>query len=291
MARKFYTCIIVPDASQALHKLRIPILALYVLASIGVLSFFVAVGLGFHYIGMASRMENLQTLEAENAKLKVDTRQLRLSTSQLSRRIAALEDEADIITKAMQEDPLLRKLTAKIPSMGGSTGDVPTAELEGSPTLSVEALNARLDDLEREMAPLDAGTKYLRSTPSMWPILNGRIGSHYGGRLDPFTRDADVHLGVDIVAPKGTPIKATADGIVRFSARQSEYGNLIVLEHPNGFSTRYGHLYAFNVTQGQTVHKDDVIGYVGMTGRSTGPHLHYEVRLNDKAVNPRPYLR
>ena len=291
MARKFYTCIIVPDASQALHKLRIPIQALYVLAAIGVLSFFVGVGLGFHYIGMASRMENLQTLEAENAKLKVDTRQLRLSTSQLSRRIAALEDEADIITKAMQQDPLLRKLTAKAPSMGGSTGDVPTADLLGSPTLSVEALNGRLDDLEREMAPLDAGTKYLRSTPSMWPILNGRIGSHYGGRLDPFTRDADVHLGVDIVAEKGTPIKATADGIVRFSARQSEYGNLVVLEHPNGFSTRYGHLYAFAVTQGQTVHKDDIIGYVGMTGRATGPHLHYEVRLNDKAVNPRPYLR
>ena len=85
MARKFYTCIIVPDASQQLHKLRVPIRALYVLAAIGVLSFFVAVGLGFHYIGMASRVENLHTLEAENAKLKVDTQQLRLTTTQLSR--------------------------------------------------------------------------------------------------------------------------------------------------------------------------------------------------------------
>jgi murein DD-endopeptidase MepM/ murein hydrolase activator NlpD len=290
MARKFYTCIIVPDASQALHKLRIPMQALYVLAAIGALSFFVAVGLGFHYIGMASRMSNLKSLEAENAKLKVDTRQLLLSTSQLSRRIAALEDEADIIHKAMQEDPLLRKLTSKIPSMGGSTTNVPTADLESSAMGSLEALNARLDDLERELAPLDAGTKYLRSTPSMWP-LNGPIASHYGGRLDPFTQDADVHLGIDIVAPKGTPIKATADGVVRISARQSEYGNLIVLEHPNGFSTRYGHLFAFKVMPGQTVHKNDVIGYVGMTGRATGPHLHYEVRLNDKAVNPRPYLR
>jgi murein DD-endopeptidase MepM/ murein hydrolase activator NlpD len=289
MARKFYTCIIVPDASQALHKLRIPIQALYVLAAIGVLSFFVAIGLGFHYIGMASRMANLKSIEAENAKLKVDTRQLLLSTSQLSRRIAALEDEADIITKAMQEDPLLRKLTAKISPMGGSTGNVPTADLAASST-GLEALNGRLDDLERELAPLDAGTKYLRSTPSMWP-LNGPIASHYGGRLDPFTRDADIHLGIDIVAPKGTPVKATADGIVRFSARQSEYGNLIVLEHPNGFSTRYGHLFQFKVMQGQTVHKDDVIGYVGMTGRATGPHLHYEVRLNDKAVNPSTYLR
>ena len=82
---------------------------------------------------------------------------------------------------------------------------------------SLEALNARLDDLERELAPLDAGTKYLRSTPTMWPLV-GRIGSHFGGRLDPFTRDADVHFGIDIVAAKGTPVKATADGIVRISA-------------------------------------------------------------------------
>lgn len=290
MARKFYTCIIVPDASQALHKLRVPIQALYVLAAIGLLSFFVAVGLGFHYIGMASRMETFHSLEAENAKLKVDTLQLRLSTSQLSKRIQALEDEADLIAKAMKEDPLLRKLTSKIPSVGGSAGDVPTDALDHGADGNLEALNGRLDDLERELAPLDAGTKYLRSTPSMWP-LNGPIASHYGGRLDPFTKEADVHLGVDIVAPKGTPVKATADGVVRYSARQSEYGNLIVLEHPNGFSTRYGHLSGFKVMQGQTVHKDDVIGYVGMTGRATGPHLHYEVRLNDQAVNPRPYLR
>jgi murein DD-endopeptidase MepM/ murein hydrolase activator NlpD len=290
MARRFYTCIIVPDASQALHKLRIPTRALYVLASIGLLSFFVAVGLGFHYVGMASRMEHLQSIEAENAKLNVNTRQLLVATSQLSRRIAALEDEADIIAKAMQEDPLLRKVASKIPSMGGSTTNVPTADLEGTAPASLEALNGRLDDLQRELGPLDAGTKYLRSTPSMWPLI-GAIASHYGGRLDPFTGEADVHLGVDIAAPKGTPIRATADGVVRFSARQSEYGNLIVLEHPRGFSTRYGHLSAYNVSSGQTVHKNDVIGYVGMTGRATAPHLHYEVRLNDKAVNPRPYLR
>src|SRR6185503_17216216 len=123
MARKFYTCIIVPDASQALHKLRIPIQTLYVLAGIGLLSFFVAVGLGFHYIGMASRMENLQTLEAENAKLKVDTQQLLLTTTQLIRQVAALESEAENITRAIQEDPLLRKLGGG--PAGGSKTNVP----------------------------------------------------------------------------------------------------------------------------------------------------------------------
>jgi murein DD-endopeptidase MepM/ murein hydrolase activator NlpD len=285
MARKFYTCIIVPDASQQLHKLRVPIHALYAVAGVGLLSFFVAVGLGFHYLGMASRMENLQTLEAENAKLKVDTRQLRLATTQLSRQVAALESEAEIITKAIQEDPLLRRLGGT--PAGGSTTNVPTSELE---TGNLDSLKARLDDLDKELDLLDAKTKHIRSTPTVWPLL-GVIGSHYGNRLDPFTGDADVHLGVDIVAGKGTPVKATADGIVRVAQLRSEYGNLVVLEHPNGFTTRYGHLSGFKVSQGQTVRKNDVIGYVGMTGRATAPHLHYEVRLRDKAVNPRPYLR
>jgi murein DD-endopeptidase MepM/ murein hydrolase activator NlpD len=285
MARKFYTCIIVPDASQQLHKLRVPIQALYIAAGIGLLSFFVAVSLGFHYIGMASRLENLQLIEAENAKLKVDTRQLMLATTQLVRQVAALESEAEIIQRAIQEDPLLRKLGGT--PAGGSAVNVPTSELD---TGDLDDLQVRLDDLDKELDLLDAKTKHIRSTPTVWP-LKGVIGSHFGNRLDPFTGDADVHLGVDIVAGKGTPVKATADGIVLFAQRKADYGNLVVLEHPNGFTTRYGHLSGFQVRQGQTVRKNDVIGYVGMTGRATAPHLHYEVRLRDKAVNPRPYLR
>jgi murein DD-endopeptidase MepM/ murein hydrolase activator NlpD len=291
MARKFYTCIIVPDASQQLHKLRVPMQALYVAAGVGFLSFFVAVGLGFHYIGMASRMENLQTLEAENAKLKVDTQQLLLTTTQLSRQVEALETEAEIITRAIQDDPLLRKLGGGSPA-GGTKTNVPIADLEAKRTDdgSLDSLQARLDDLNKELALLDARTKSFRSTPTVWPLL-GRIGSHFGNRLDPFTGDADVHLGIDIVAEKGTPVKATADGIVRIAQRWGDYGNLVVLEHPKGFTTRYGHLSTFQVSQGTRVHKNDIIGYVGMTGRATAPHLHYEVRLNDRAVNPRPYLR
>jgi murein DD-endopeptidase MepM/ murein hydrolase activator NlpD len=290
MARKFYTCIIVPHASQKLHKLRVPAQALHILGAIGVLSFFVAVGLGFHYIGMASRVENLHKLEVENASLKVDTQQLRVETAQLSRQVAELENEAEIISKAIQDDPLLKKLGGVRPPMGGSTMNVPTDELQGSPNGSVDALRQRMDDLVRELDILGDKTKHMRATPTIWPLI-GRIGSHFGGRLDPFTGDAETHLGIDIVAPRGTPVKATADGVVHFARRASEYGNLVVLDHPNGFSTRYGHLSAFKVTEDETVRKGDVIGYVGMTGRATAPHLHYEVRLNDHPVNPRPYLR
>jgi murein DD-endopeptidase MepM/ murein hydrolase activator NlpD len=291
MARKFYTCIIVPDASQQLHKLRIPVKGLYVLAVIGILSFFAAVGLGFNYIGMASRMAGYQDLEAENARLKVDTRQLKLSTTKLNRQIAALESEAEKITKALVEaDPVFKRLVRSTGSVGGSKTDVSTSELEGSLQSNVELIRQRMQDVERNLGLLDARSKNMRSTPRIWPVLNGRIGSHYGGRLDPFTGESETHFGIDIVAPKGTPIKATADGVVIYSAWQGDYGNLVVLKHPNGFTTRYAHLSKFRVKEGDIVKRNDTIGLVGTTGRTTAAHLHYEVRLNDRAVNPRPYL-
>ena len=290
MARKFYTCIIVPDASQQLHKLRIPVKGLYVLAVIGILSFFAAVGLGFNYLGMATRMAGYKDLEAENARLKVDTRQLKLSTSKLNRQISALEDEAERISKALETDPVYRRIVKSIGTVGGSRADVSTTDLEGSLQTNMELIRERMDFVENRLSFLDAGSKNLRSTPRIWPVTGTRIGSHYGGRLDPFTGATEVHLGIDIIAPKGTQIKATADGVVTVVGWQGDYGNLIVLKHLNGFTTRYAHLSKFLVKSGDIVQKGSVIGMVGTTGRTTAPHLHYEVRLNDRPVDPRPYL-
>lgn len=290
MARKFYTCIIVPDASQQLHKLRIPVKGLYVLAVIGILSFFAAVGLGFNYIGMASRVAGYQDLEAENARLKVDTRQLRLSTTKLNRKVTALENEAEKIAKELEADPVFKRLIRSTGSMGGSKADVSTSELEGSLQTNMELIRQRMDFVERRLSMLDAGSKNVRSTPRIWPVQSVRIGSHYGGRLDPITGESEVHLGIDIIAPKGTPIKATADGVVTVQGWQGDYGNLVVLKHIAGFTTRYAHLSKFQVRAGDIVQRGDVIGYVGTTGRTTAPHLHYEVRQNDRAVDPRPYL-
>jgi murein DD-endopeptidase MepM/ murein hydrolase activator NlpD len=290
MARKFYTCIIVPDASQQLHKLRVPVKGLYVLVAIGILSFFAAVGLGFNYIGMATRMSGYQDLEAENARLKVDTRQLKLSTTKLNRQVAALESEAEKIAKALETDPIYRRLIKSTGTIGGSKADVSTTDLEGSLQSNMELIRQRMDFVERRLSLLDASSKSVRSTPRIWPVLSTRIGSHYGGRLDPITGESEVHLGIDIIAPKGTGIRATADGVVTVEGWQGDYGNLIVLKHPNGFTTRYAHLSRFMVKPGDVVQRGDLIGLVGTTGRTTAPHLHYEVRLNDRAVDPRPYL-
>jgi murein DD-endopeptidase MepM/ murein hydrolase activator NlpD len=126
-------------------------------------------------------------------------------------------------------------------------------------------------------------------TPSLWPVA-GPIRSSYGRRQDPFTGTTETHRGIDIGALYGAEIRAPANATVLVARRESTYGNLIVLDHGDGITTRYAHLAQFNVQKGTVVGKGDVIGFVGSTGRSTGPHLHYEVRLDDRTLNPRNYL-
>jgi murein DD-endopeptidase MepM/ murein hydrolase activator NlpD len=126
--------------------------------------------------------------------------------------------------------------------------------------------------------------------PSIWPIT-GPLRTGYGLRNDPFGgQSVEFHKGQDISAPTGTPINATADGVVVIARWVKGYGYGIYIDHGNGLSTRYGHLSRIDVTEGQTVKRGDHLGLVGSTGRSTGPHLHYEVRLNGEAIDPLRYL-
>ncbi len=130
----------------------------------------------------------------------------------------------------------------------------------------------------------------IEGTPEMQPVP-GIILSGFGYRIGPFTGREEFHQGVDIPAPIGTKIRAPADGVVIFKGRMGGYGKLLVIDHGNNYKTRYGHLHAFDVEVGDRVRKGDYIAEVGNTGRSTGSHLHYEVRLNDVAVNPANYFR
>lgn len=128
------------------------------------------------------------------------------------------------------------------------------------------------------------------SVPSLKPVANLQFTSFYGVRSDPFRGTAAMHAGVDIPGPVGTPIYATADGIVGRTGWVGGYGNLVELEHGGNLETRYGHLSKVLVSQGQRVKRGDLIALMGSTGRSTGSHLHYEVRMDGRAVNPIPYL-
>jgi len=153
--------------------------------------------------------------------------------------------------------------------------------------LELDVQHQLLENLESYRSRMDV---HLRNHPTLWPI-NGRISSGFGWRRNPFGgRGSEHHSGVDIPARTGTQIRATGGGRVTFSGWRNGYGNTIVIDHGNGIQTLYAHNSRNRVSVGQRVERGDIIGYVGSTGRSTGPHLHYEVIVNGTAVNPVPFL-
>jgi murein DD-endopeptidase MepM/ murein hydrolase activator NlpD len=129
------------------------------------------------------------------------------------------------------------------------------------------------------------------SIPSLMPVPMTRLTSAFGMRWHPVLGGHRPHMGVDLAGPVGTPVHATGDGVIGRADWFSSYGLFVEIEHGGQMETRYGHMSRLNVAAGQFVHRGDVIGYIGTTGRTTGPHLHYEVRVNGVAVNPMPYLQ
>ncbi len=158
--------------------------------------------------------------------------------------------------------------------------------------LRTQALSGRVSRaLESGLSPSFVGDwTTLADSPSLWP-LEGRVTSSFGERLDPFNGEGAFHSGIDIAAPYGTPVRAAGDGDVTGAAMGSGYGREVTINHGHDLLTLYGHLSALAVLPGQHVVRGQVVGYVGQSGRSTGPHLHYEVRVHMVPVNPHKYLR
>ncbi|GMV92350.1 MAG: hypothetical protein AMXMBFR82_21280 [Candidatus Hydrogenedentota bacterium] len=158
--------------------------------------------------------------------------------------------------------------------------------------LIVQEINLRAESLREYEIASDARKDAIERMPSVWPVRGrkGIVTSRYGYRKDPFTRDLSFHDGFDISAPYGSPIVATARGKVVFSGWDKYLGNCVKVDHGNGLTTVYGHMQKCTVSEGDTVSRGDQVGKLGSTGRSTGAHIHYEVRKNGKALDPEKYL-
>jgi murein DD-endopeptidase MepM/ murein hydrolase activator NlpD len=161
-----------------------------------------------------------------------------------------------------------------------------------SADMLIQEINLRTASLGALVAELKARQSQIARLPSIWPAVVKRraISSPYGYRKDPFSLRVRLHDGTDITAPAGTPVVATADGKITFAGYDGDYGKIVRISHGNEMETCYGHLQSYSVAPGQAVKRGDVIGKVGTTGRTTGPHIHYEVRINGKTVNPTKYL-
>ena len=296
MAKNFYTLILIPNASSGLHKVRIPLSLLYALSLLVLIAAFTALGLGFNYARMALKTADYGQLQTENHHLKVENKNLAVSTRQLNFKIESLEELSDRIRDLMQSDTWNERFgLLDTGGIGGAIEDYPTAAMIASLNIrdNINLVRDRTWELEVQLRLVEQVAERrlgkLTLTPSAWPV-SGPIWSSYGQRRDPFTGQTEMHRGLDIGGLYGSVVRAPANGRVVYARRKSNYGNLIVLDHGNGITTRYGHLARFAVSVGDQVRKGNLIGYIGNTGRSTGPHLHYEVRLNDRTVNPRNYL-
>jgi murein DD-endopeptidase MepM/ murein hydrolase activator NlpD len=171
------------------------------------------------------------------------------------------------------------------------TASAPTPTPASFVTPAVANTNTGFHALFATWSRMDNVQKGVLSIPSQQPIGRFILTSVFGVRSDPFEGSARMHAGLDMAAPHGTPVYATADGIVARAGHSNGYGNLVDIDHGRGIHTRYGHLSAILVSENSRVHRGDLIGRVGSTGRSTGNHLHYEVRLDDRAINPLPFLQ
>ncbi|WP_328598195.1 M23 family metallopeptidase [Croceibacterium salegens] len=190
---------------------------------------------------------------------------------------------------AIAASPAAANETAAATQMTGALKGSASTEALGNGDKEFTQLFAGWKETERGSGSL-AAPRQAVAVPSRMPVDTARMSSGFGMRTHPVLGGRRQHKGIDLAAPTGTPVYATADGYVARADRFGTYGNYIQIEHGGEMETRFGHLSAFNVTAGQTVHKGDLIGFVGSTGRSTGPHLHYEVRVGGEAVDPRPYM-
>lgn len=293
MLSKRYTVVIADRRTGVVRRFTISLRPL-VAAVTTVVALPILIGLGAAW---KARTEVDGVFAAKSA-LELENGSYRDATLALNGQIAALQSAlADLGAKATI-DPALQKAMDKLPAvvknraMGGATIASLTPGLS-SPEDTFGLLRDLLVGLENRLrlvsTDVERRAALAAATPSIWPA-KGWLTSRTGGRTDPITGEHDYHPGLDISADRGAPIFATADGVISHASYSGAYGNLVVIDHSYGLESRYGHLSAYRVQVGQQVKRGDLIGLVGATGRATGPHLHYEIRVNGRVLNPLTFL-
>lgn len=290
MANEFFTLIIVPHAKAKFRKLQVSVKLAKWAGGVGVVLALAVTGILAHYTWISAEVHELRHLRAQNADLLVKTREYEKDSAVLKAKVALLQN---MVTKLGVMAGIEQSLPD--PKVGG-VGGVSSAESVApslDPGLAVRTMDQNVSSLTERSTRLEAFYRdqkvLLASTPSIWPV-RGYLSASFGNRIDPFTGQWDFHSGIDVSTPVGARVQSPADGVVVATGNKGAYGNAITIDHGYGIVTQYGHLDHFNVRPGQRVHRGDVIGFVGNTGRSTGPHLHYEVWVRDQAQNPIQFI-
>lgn len=321
--KKKLTIMIIPEVNRSVVRLRVP--NMYALAAMAILSIMLlltGVLYGIHKNNARVTSDLKHQLEGTRQKLKATMAtkdeaidQLQNGVIELSQQMKAqveeikkLEHDVFEITrldppaeehgKRLAETANNDSKTVPVHSVGGAMIPVSQEEmlqLGRNSKYSLLVLDEQIKQLRTSLAEtkqrVESRQKLLRATPTIWPTTSRTISSPFGYRKDPFTNKPSFHAGLDIAARVNEPVYSTADGTVVTAASDQSRGNYVIIEHSKGLRTWYLHLNKLLVKSGDRVHKGDTIGLLGSTGRSTGPHLHYEVMKNGVRIDPEPYLQ
>ncbi len=275
--KPYFVVVLAHSLHGRLRRIHIHHHAIYAVLVLALIGLFSVAGFAFSYARMVWKVSHYNSLRAEVDSLRARYRELQKANNQKNEQLATLELFASEVSVryGMNQKPAAdtRDDAALTPSYHETLAEYNF--------LKTATLSSGFRQYERQWQ--------VNTRPSLWPLL-GRIMSPWGVREDPFSGEGAIHTGVDISASTGTPVHVTADGIVARADWYGAYGRMIVVDHGNGMQTWYAHLSRFEVLPGQAVHRGDVIAESGSSGRTTGPHLHYEVRIGGTPVNPYQYL-
>jgi murein DD-endopeptidase MepM/ murein hydrolase activator NlpD len=305
LRKRYYILFVARDEDGRIRKIPLPLHYAYGFVAAALVGAFTIVGLAGSYTRMLLKTESYNQVREDRENLRKDYKQMAQIAHDRDVQVASLGALANEVASlyGLKQN----KLSTAKPAASSAAAAPTPATLALSDNASPQQVKMSIDQFYalraqalsgRVSRALEGGLTsdysgdwtQLADAPQMWPV-EGRVGSSFGQREDPFNGEGAFHSGIDIEAPNGTPVRATADGEVSGASMGAGYGREVVLNHGHDVMTVYGHLSAIAVLPGQHVTLGQVIGYVGQTGRATGPHLHYEVRVHNVPVNPHKYLR
>jgi len=297
VAKKFFTLIIAQPSQSKIRKISVPHSVVY---SLGFATFVGTLTLAIFLVNftrMAIKVSEFNRIRSEVQNLRIENQRYLFSTAELVGKISFLE----VLTHKLGVAAGLEKGSARAATLEKDEGSYPITDSEPiiddsqiSTTLPLQRLRVSVSQLELRVRSLESyfNERYfkLAFTPNLWPTA-GFLSGQFGQRESiSELGEAPFHAGVDIASAYGNRVLASADGTITTADCLSGYGNIVVIDHGFGISTRYAHLSVLSVELGQRVKRGEIVGLVGKTGRATGPHLHYEVRVGGKPVNPLQYI-
>ena len=302
LRKRYYILFVARDEDGRVRKIPLPLHYAYGFVAAAVIGTFTIVGLAGSYTRMLLKTESFNQVRQDRETLRKNYQHMAQVAHDRDVQVASLGALANEVTAlyGLRQNKLLsgRQAASSAPTPATlaakddlSQQDV-TLTLDQFYTLRAQAMSGRVTRaLEGGLSAGFSGDwTQLADAPSLWPI-EGPVTSSFGEREDPLNGEGAFHPGIDISAPWGTPVRATGDGEVTGASMGSGYGRQVVLNHGHDLITVYAHMSSVAVLPGQRVSRGQIVGYVGQTGRSTGPHLHYEVRVHNVPVNPHKYLR